>query len=173
MNKLIPQEDRIARLIKFGAPKLFIENIGKIPELEFRIEDVEGAYYYLPTISNYEVLKGFNVIPIYDEGESFYVVIYNAKTTKIIHFELENDEIYHDYNQNWCLLLMDIMIQYYEDVIDDGIEVINFINVAKKIDFHKAEKLFNLLDIPIEEYNIKYNEKEKWRVEIAKELEIL
>ena len=173
MKKLIPKEKRVSELIKFGAPKRFIENIGKIPELEFRIEKVDGAYFYLPDIANYDILQNFNIVPIYNEGDTFRVLAYNDKVQKIIHFELENDEIYTDYGKNWNLLLMDIMIQYFEDDFDEIIEINNFKKVGEKIDFYKAEKLFKLLDIPTEEYNVKYNEKKKWRIEIAKEIGIL
>ncbi|GAA4113354.1 hypothetical protein GCM10022393_12290 [Aquimarina addita] len=173
MKKLIPKEERIHELLKFGAPRLFVENIGKIPELEFRIEPVEGAYFYLPTISNYEILKGFTILPIYDEGESFYVLAYTNTIQKIIHFELENDKVYDDYKLNWNLLLMDILIQYFEDTIDDEITMHQFKKVAEQLDFCNAEQLFNLLNCPIDEYNAKNEEQEKWRIEIAKELKIL
>ncbi len=171
MEKLISKEERVFVLIKFGAPKLFIENIGKIPELEFRLQNEEGAYFYLPTISNYEILKGLIVVPIYGEGETFWVLGYNDKVQKIIHFELENDEIYTDYGNNWDLLLMDIMTQYFEDKI--GITNEDFKRIGKRLAFQQAESLFTLLSIPLEEYKAKYNEKEKWRIEIAKKLKIL
>jgi hypothetical protein len=73
MKKLIPIEERKSQLIKFGANKDFIENIEKIDELKYRVENVYGAYFYFPTITNYEILSGLNIIPIYDQGESFRV----------------------------------------------------------------------------------------------------
>ena len=173
MNKLISKEERIHELTRFGAPELFINSIGKIPELQFHVENVDGAYFYLPQISNYEIIKNLNLIPIFSSGESFYVFTYDHQTQRIINFELENDEIYDDYGTNWNLLLMDIMIQYFESEIDDGIEISDFKSVGEKIDFDKAEKLFKLLDLPVEEYNAKYDEKEKWRIDMAKQLKIL
>ncbi len=95
--KLIPKEERKEKLLQFGAPKPFVDNIGNIEELEFRVEKTDGAYFYLPTIANYKILKGLNIIPIYDEGESFRVFGYTDTIHKIFHFELENDEIYNDY----------------------------------------------------------------------------
>ena len=171
--KLITVENRVSKLLKFGAPKIFIENIGKVEELDFQVEDVEMAYFYLPQISNYKIIKDFSLIPIFCSGETFYVYAYNDQIEKIIYFELENDQIYTNYEQNWNLLLMDIMIQYFESEIDDGIEVIEFKNVGEKIAFDKAEQLFHLLNLSVEEYNIKFNEKEKWRTEIAQKLNIL
>ena len=172
MKKLIPIEERESELIRFGAPKSFIENIGKIPELEYRVEKVDGAYFYFPTISNYEILNGLNIIPIYDEGESFRVFGYNDSTQKIFHFELENDEIYNDYGTNWDLLFLDIMFQYFND--EDGeLDIETFKKVGEKLGFGKSEALFELLDISIEEYNKKYNELDKWINELAEKLKIL
>ena len=58
MAYIIPKENRVEELLNFGIPKVFVENIGKILELKYRIEDVDGAYFYLPTILNYKRLNG-------------------------------------------------------------------------------------------------------------------
>jgi len=173
MEKLIPIEERKSKLIEFGAPESFIENIGKIPELEFSIEKIDGAYFYFPKISNYKILSKLNIIPIYCEGESFRVFGYNDTIQKIFHFELENDEIYNDYGTNWNLLFLDIMFQYYNDDIENGLDIITFKKVGEKLGFDKSETLFKLLDIPVDEYNAKYNELDKWKNELAVELRIL
>ncbi|MFD2593635.1 hypothetical protein ACFSTE_22545 [Aquimarina hainanensis] len=173
MNKLIPIDKRESKLLEFGAPKSFIENIGKISELKFRVEKVDGAYFYFPTITNYEILSGLNIIPIYDEGESFRVFGYNETIQKIFHFELENDEIYTDYGTNWNLLLLDIMFQYFNDDIENGLDIVKFKTVGEKLGFDKSETLYKLLNIPVEEYNEKYNEIDSWRNELAKKLKIL
>ncbi|WP_299677144.1 hypothetical protein [uncultured Tenacibaculum sp.] len=173
MKKLIPIEERESELLSFGAPKSFIENIGKIPELKFRVEKVDGAYFYFPTISNYQILSGLNIIPIFDEGETFRVFGYNESVKKIFHFELENDQIYTEYGTNWNLLLFDIMFQYFEDDIDEKLNLETFKKVGDKIGFDKSESLYELIDIPLEEYNEKYEELEKWKKEIAEKLKIL
>ena len=118
-------------------------------------------------------MNGLNIIPIYDEGESFRVFGYNELTQKIFHFELENDQIYTDYGTNWNLLLFDIMFQYFEDDIDEKLNIETFKKVGNKLGFDKSESLYKLLDIPLEEYNERYNEIEKWKKEIAKKLKIL
>ncbi|WP_435263492.1 hypothetical protein [Tenacibaculum sp. nBUS_03] len=171
MKKLIPIDERESKLIEFGAPKIFIDNIGNISELEFRLEKVDGAYFYLPTITDYEILRGLNIIPIYDEGEDFRVFGYNESIQKIFHFELENDKIYTDYDTNWNLLLFDIMFQYYEDNIDEEIDLVNFNKVGKKLGFDKSESMYQLLDFPFEEYN--YEKVQNWKIEIAKKLKIM
>ena len=173
MNQLIPKEERIQSLLEFGAPKSFVENIGNIDQLEFRVEDVDGAYFYLPQIANYKILEGLNIIPIYDEGESFRVFGYNNLTQKIFHFELENDEIYNDYGTNWNLLLLDILFQYFNDDIENGLNIVTFKKVGDKLGFSKSESLFNLLDIPVASYNEKYQDLKKWKTELAEKLKIL
>lgn len=80
---LIPKEDRINRLLENGIPKGFLEKIGEIKELEFSVEKPEGAYYYIPTIANYEIIKGCEITPIYDCGESFYVLAQSKKTIEL------------------------------------------------------------------------------------------
>ena len=173
MRKLIPIEERESKLIKFGAHKDFIKNIGKIDELKYRVESVDGAYFYFPTLANYEILSGLNIIPIYDEGETFRVFGYNESIQKIFQFELENDKIYRDYGTNWKLLLFDIMFQYYEDDIEGTLNIKTFKKVGDKIGFNKSESLYKLLDIPLEDYKERYNEIEKWKNEIAEKLKIL
>ena len=173
MKKLIPIEERKSELKKFGANEDFVENIGKIDELKYRVENVKGAYFYFPTISNYKILNGLNIIPIYDEGESFRVFGYNDSIQKIFHFELENDEIYNDYGINWNLLLLDIMFQYFNNDIENGLDIIRFKKVGDKLGFKKSETLYKLLDIPVDEYNKKYNELDKWKIELAQKLKII
>jgi len=173
MKKLIPIQERESELIRFGAPKSFIENIGNIPELEFRVEKVDGGYFYIPTISNYEILNELNIIPIYDNGESFRVLGYNDFTQKIFHFELENDQIYNDYGTNWNLLFLDIMFQYFNDDIEGGLDIETFKKVGEKLGFDKSESLYKLLDIPVDEYNEKYDRLKEWKNELAEKLKIL
>ena len=173
MKKLIPIEERESELVKFGANEDFLKNIGEIEELKFRVEKVKGAYDYLPTISNYEILKELNIIPIYEEGESFRVFGYNETIQKIFHFELENDEVYNDYGTNWNLLLLDIMFQYFNDDIENGLDVVKFKKVGEKLGFDKSETLYELLDIPVAEYNEKYDEMDNWKSELAEKLKIL
>jgi hypothetical protein len=173
MKKLIPIEERKTKLIHFGANKNFIENIGKIEALKYRVEDVDSAYFYVPIITNYNILKDLNIIPIYTEGEAFRVFGFNDNIQKIFHFELENDEIYNDYGTNWDLLLLDILFQYYNDTIDYGLHFSTFKTVADQLGFQKSETLYKLLDIPIEEYNRKYNNLETWKKELAKTLDLV
>ncbi|MFP3836023.1 hypothetical protein, partial [Chryseobacterium sp. SIMBA_028] len=75
MTSIIPKENRVKELLNFGISEVFVRNIGNIPELKYRIEDVEGAYFYLPTILNYKILNGKRIVPIFDCGESFTVLI--------------------------------------------------------------------------------------------------
>lgn len=170
MKQLITKEERRVKLLALGAPKKFVDNIGLVAELKYRVEDVEGAYFYLPRIANYNILSNQNVVPVFDEGETFCVVIYDDIKAKIIRFELENDSIYDDYDLNWDHLLFDIMFQYFEDEADGDLDLERFKEVADKIGFDYAEPLFNALNIPVEEYNKRYEELENWKTEIRKAL---
>lgn len=172
-SRLISKEDRQAALLDFGFPEIFIRNVGKIPELAYRVADVEGAYFYLPGILHYSILEGCTLVPIFDCGESFYVLALKEGRGRIIHFELENDQVYSDYGHNCALLLMDIMIQYFDDHIDDDLSPEQFTKVAGQLGFIQAETLFTLRNLPIDKYNDKYEDHEAWRLEIAKSLHIL
>lgn len=173
MTYIVTKENRVKELLDFGLPKVFLENIGNIPELKYRVEDVDGAYFYLPTILNYKILSGKKVIPIFDCGESFTMLISDNEIGHIINFELENDEVYEDYGTNIDLMLMDIMIDYFDDHPDDEIDLENYISVGLKIGFEKSEELFQLRNLSIEDYNSKSENTATWRTEIAKTLKIL
>nr|WP_199156515.1 hypothetical protein [Pedobacter sp. ASV2] len=173
MTSIIPKENRVKELLNFGIPEVFVRNIGNIPELKYRIEDVEGAYFYLPTILNYKILSGKRIVPIFDCGESFTVLIIDNEVKKIIKFELENDYVYTDYGSNVDLMLMDIMTEYFDDHIDDEIDLEKYISVGSRIGFNKSEGLFHLRNLPIDDYNSKSEDMDDWRIEIAKELKIL
>ncbi|KPH13375.1 hypothetical protein [Chryseobacterium sp. ERMR1:04] len=173
MTSIISKENRVKELLNFGIPEVFLGNIGNIPELKYRIEDVEGAYFYLPTVLNYKILNGKRIVPIFDCGESFTVLIIDNEVEKIINFELENDHVYTDYGSNVNLMLMDIMTEYFDDHIDDEIDLEKYISVGSRIGFNKSEDLFHLRNLPIDDYNSKSEDMDNWRLEIAKELNIL
>ncbi|WP_276165431.1 hypothetical protein [Zobellia alginiliquefaciens] len=173
MKKLIPKEDRVKELLKFGIPEKFIKGIGNIEELEFMVEDINGAYFYLPTISDYSFLKNLNIIPIYDRGQTFYVFAYNEEIKKIIQFGLESQKIRKDYGENWNLLLLGIMIDLFDQYIEDDIGKEKFVEVGNKIGFEKSAELFDLRNLPVEEFNKKLEDNEKWELEIAEKLKIL
>lgn len=170
---LIPRMKRNEELKKAGIPEALLENIGKIEELEFRIEGVENAYFYLPTISDYEILKNKVVVPIYDSATSIWVLLKSENESNIVYFEIEQDEVYQNYGVNWDLLLLDIMIQYFDDEIDSGLSLEKFAEVGEKIGFEKSKELFNLRNLSNEEYNLKFQDEKSWRIEIAKILEIM
>ncbi|QWX83602.1 hypothetical protein H0I23_14255 [Cellulophaga sp. HaHaR_3_176] len=172
MKKLTPREERNERLISFGISNQFLSNIGKIDELEFLIEDPKGAYFYFPTM-DYKIFSGFEVTPIFDSGETFYALFEDNNLSKIVKFELENDKIYFDYGQNWKLLLLSIMINLFDQYLENEISKNRFIEIGNKIGFEKSSELFDLRDLPVEELNKKFEDNEKWELEIAEKLKIL
>ncbi|MNK47924.1 hypothetical protein D3C87_667480 [compost metagenome] len=173
MTEIIAKEERIKELLNFGLSKVFLENIGNIPELKYRIENVDGAYFYLPTILNYKILHGKRIVPIFDCGESFTVLLIDSEIEQIIEFELENDQVYKDYGNSVDLMLMDIMIDYFDDHFDDEIDLEKYISIGSRIGFDKSADLFHLRNLPIHDYNSKSENIENWRIEIAKDLKIL
>ncbi|ALU26727.1 MULTISPECIES: hypothetical protein [Myroides] len=173
MTEIVAKESRVKRLQDFGLPQVFIENIGNIEELEFRVESEDSAYYYLPSILNYDILVGKEVTPIFCCGVSFTVLLQENDDERIVYFELECDEIYRDYGTNVELLLMDIMIEYYDDTVEDGVSLEDFIQVGNKIGFAKSEELYRLRNLSVEEYNEKYEDVDGWRIEIAEALGVV
>jgi len=89
MKNLIPKDLRQIELLKLGAPQIFVENIGKIEELKYRVENVDGAYFYLPTLSEYKILENLNIIPLFDEGNNSCVVQSIENFKKVIRLDLE------------------------------------------------------------------------------------
>lgn len=170
---LTPRPARNEELRKHRIPEGLLKNIGKIKELKYRVEGVENSYFYLPTINEYEILKDKIVTPIYDSATSFWALIKSKNEKKIISFEIEYDEIKVDYKMNWDLLLLDIMIQYFDDEIDSVLSLEKFTEVGNKIGFNKSKELFKLRNLSAEEYNLKFREDKNWRIEIAKELDII
>lgn len=174
MKSLLLDHLRNEALLKLGIPEIFLNNIGKIQDIAFRVEDIENAKFYLPTISNYKIFNNCDVIPVFDEGTTFCVILKNENEQKIVKFYLEDDHIYRDYGMNWNLLLFDILFQYYEDkVVDEDPALRNFVKVGEQVGFQKSEELFRLIDLPINEYNEKYKNINAWKIEIAQSLNII
>ena len=171
--KLVPKEHRVEMLLKFGIPQSFVENIGKVVELEFMVEPPDGAYFYFPTITDYKIIADSTITPIYDCGETFHALVCQGNASRIIYFELEQDEIYKDYGLNWQLLLMNIMIEYFDSAVEDGISEDAFCLVGSKIGFSKSKELFWLCNVSVEEYNHQLADGSRWRMEIAQKLGIL
>jgi hypothetical protein len=76
----------------------------------------EGAYFYLKSIeSTYSILRGYEITPIYEgaNGDTFWVLLSNANESRFVHFELEQDEIYDDYGNDFMLLLANCVIDFF------------------------------------------------------------
>ena len=131
---IITEENRESVLLSQGATSSFIEaleTLEEFGEIQYQIQNPEGAYYYLPSIENeYEILKGFDIVPICDgpNGDSFYVLLLRDEEARYVYFELEADEIYNDFGSSFQLLLAHIIIelqgfsesQTSEDLINIG-----------------------------------------------------
>lgn len=171
--RLTPMKNRYEMLLKNGAPKKFLDSIGEVEELECLVENPNKAYSYIPKISNYKIISNFEVTPIYGCEETFVVLLSKNENSKIIKFELESDEIYKDYGLNWDLLLLEIMIDYFDFTIDDEISIAEFESVGNKIGFKHSKELYELRNLDTKEYNDRLDDDEAWREEIAQKLKIL
>ena len=67
---------------------------------------------------------------------------------------------------------MDIMTEYFDSAVEDGISENAFCSVGSKIGFLKSKELFRLRNLSVEEYNLKFADEDEWRTEIAQKLEI-
>jgi hypothetical protein len=145
---ITPREHRRQKLQSHGVPVAFLDAIDKPPseDLEFILRFPDGAYFYLKTIESvYSILRGYDITPIYDggNGDTYWVLLSNSTESRFVHFELEHDEIYDDYGDNFMLLLADFVIQFYE--FADELDNSDIVNVARKIGFVRAEEFISAL----------------------------
>jgi|GEM_PF-2397763 len=68
---------------------------------------------------------------------------------------------------------MGILIEYFNNKIDDNINLEEFCDVGNKIGFKKSQELFELRNIPIEVSNEKFDEAVKWRNQITEQLGLI
>ena len=135
--KLIKESERKKVLLAFGFSTTFldaIDNMDSIDELfSNNISFPKGAYHYLPSLKNYSIYKGYNIVPICDvgQGDSFYTLLFNDHEQKIIYSEIEQDKVYVDYGLNYQAFIVKELIHYY-DLLDDE-EAKNREEVIEKI----------------------------------------
>lgn len=69
--------------------------------------------------------------------------------------------------------LFSLTIDFFDDHIEDEIDLEKFIYVGSKIGFKKSQIYFHLRNLPIADYNTKSENLVNWRIEIAEKLQIL
>lgn len=124
--KLIENAHRKTKLIKAGVPSRFftlLDEAEDYPELD--IKHPEGAYFYLPTMHQYETFDNFSVVPICDigSGDSFLLYLFNDTEQKFIYLAIESDEILEDYGTNIMSMLANLLIDSYDFLMDELYEV--------------------------------------------------
>ncbi len=138
--KLVEENKRRQVLLKFGFKQCFIDVLDRIEKedhlLRILINYPKGAYYYLPTIKDYTIYKGYQVVPICDsgQGDSFYVLLFNDHDQKIIYSEIEQDKVYVNYKININAFIVSILIEYYDLMDDEEIEDRNQV-IEKLLEF--------------------------------------
>lgn len=125
---LIEEHQRKEVLAQFGFDQRFISAVDNPKNVDHGLSYVinypEGAYHYLPIIKNYEIYRGYNVLPICDsgQGDSFYTLLFNDSEQKIIYNEIEHDKIYANFGMNTHALIITLLIEYYDLMDDDEVE---------------------------------------------------
>ena len=147
-------ENRREMLESHGVPVAFLDAIETPPaeDLEYILKFPDAAYFYLKTVeTTYSILRGYDITPIFDggNGDTYWVLLTNSTDTRFVHFELEQDEIYNDYGNDFLSLLADVVIKFYEfaDELDDS----EIINVAQALGFPNAEPLVSALTLADEQ----------------------
>lgn len=125
---IVLKEHRIKKLLEVGVPEVFLKALEKINQdshLRFMIKEPDGFYFYINDIHpEYECIKDYNIAPIFegDNGDVFYVYLFNAKAEKFACFSLENDRLYSDYGTSFDLMLANLLVNLYEFADDLSIE---------------------------------------------------
>jgi len=172
---IISKEERKEALLKIGVPEAFLktlENIENENELRCMIKEPEGFYYYIDSIyQNYECIKEYNILPVFegDNGDEFYVYLFNDQEQKFAHFELENDELYSDHGTSFDLMLADLLIDLYE--LAEDLSISELIKKGEMIGAKFSKQLFEQL-VVTEENNLRssYELDKKWRKDNLKEI---
>ncbi|WP_394391754.1 hypothetical protein [Shewanella woodyi] len=162
---IVQEESRKENLLSAGVTSQFIDAIDRLEELgeiQYQIQNPEGAYWYLPSIENeYEILRGFDITPICDgsNGDSFYVLLSKPDERKFVYFELEADEIYNDFGGSFQLLLAHLVIDLMDLSEVQSIEDIT--KFAESLGLLKAKEVINTVSALDEDTDI-----EEWEVNV-------
>ena len=175
---IIEPEERKYVLVGAGVPEQFlsaIESPDSFEDLEFMAKAPEGFYFYLPPVlENYKILSGYNVAPIYENGngDMYYVLLVRDKELRFVKFGLEQDAIYTDYGNSFQLMFVDFLINYYEFATEVSIEKLSEYGV--QFGFENSKKLFEALERADEEGKRKTFELDKkWRNEMLPKMGVI
>ena len=165
---IISKEERRKYLMDAGVPQQFLNalaDIDKYDPLRFMIREPDSFYFYIDTIyKSYKSIKDFNIAPIFegDNGDVFYVYLFNEKEQKFAHFELENDELYSDYGVYFSLMLANLLIDLYE--IADELSIKELSKIGQEIGAPFAVELFKELE-KVDEENLRssFESDKVWR----------
>lgn len=165
---VVGSENRKKVLLAAGVNEGFlsaIENPDDFDDLEYVAKFPEGFYFYLaPVYENYEILRGYDVTPIYEggNGDTYYVLLSREKEIRFVHFGLEQDAIYKDYGDKFQNMLVDFLIYYYEFATELNVECLA--RLGKKMGFENSAGLFKALEYADENGLRKTSELDKkWR----------
>ncbi|MDF1698228.1 MAG: hypothetical protein P1U56_20435 [Saprospiraceae bacterium] len=165
---IVSKENRKEKLLQIGVPEAFLktlENIQNESELSCMIKEPDDFYYYIDSIyQNYKCIKDYNIVPIFDgdNGDKFYVYLFNDEEQKFAHFELENDELYSDHGTSFDLMLANLLIDLYE--LAEELSISELTKKGEMIGAKFSKQLFKQL-VVAEEKNLRSSNEldKKWR----------
>ncbi|MFL0184205.1 hypothetical protein, partial [Tenacibaculum maritimum] len=174
--RILQHNERKQKLIELGIPKELATNLEDI-ESHWMILNPDESYDILKSIhKSNEVLKNYNLVPIYERMDDVYqfVIIYafNSEEKRIIHYEFNGHAEDRGYNNNFQLLLLEELIEYYffvkdfiEEERDEELskhellkeEKNDFLCLAELLGFVNSNKMLNLLQVTNHIESISYN----------------
>ena len=104
------------------------------------------AYFYIPQILHYEILRDATITPIWtdDGGETYLALHAREGETRFVRFGLESmDEFYRDYGTHVELMIAELLVRLYESS-EESIDELSAIGV--RIGFPNAQQLFQALE---------------------------
>jgi len=141
--------DRRIKLKSHGVPTKFLDAIDSASShkiFESVLKYPESGYSYLNTIKTYKIFQGYDVTPIYDgiNEDTFWMLLSNSTEAKFVHFELEQDEIYNDYGDNFMWMLADLIVHLYES--KDELSIVELIELSEELGFPNSELFLRALE---------------------------
>lgn len=170
--QLIDPANRADWLRRYHIPEGLLRITDRPEAFRHLVEPPQTAYSYLAGMAHYKILSGKTVVPLFGNGTYLHALVTDKNSSNILCFEVENDEVYRDFGLNWQLLMFNILFDYFELHADEGLTRDQFIERGTELGFHFPSGLFELIDLPIEEYNERYEDLDNWKMEIARTLGI-
>ncbi|MCH1918544.1 hypothetical protein L9G15_03745 [Shewanella sp. A3A] len=147
MSFLTPATQRIAKLTAAGVEPRFlaaIEDGATLGKLQYLIRNCDAAYNFLPSIlDDYDFIAGYEVTPVCNGAgdDELYVLLSNEHERRFVRFELEADEIYHDFGASFQRLLAYILLEYVG--FDEQMTMADHLALAQHFGLPNAQAVYS------------------------------